>query len=61
MLNANLHAARTVITEWIVDMTLISVNTFQLAHVLVAGPDHRFYVLLLLFISLSVFMQVCAT
>jgi len=61
MLNINPLAGRTVFTEWIADLTIIILNAFQLAHVLTAGPDHRFYVLLLSLISLSVFMKVCAT
>lgn len=57
-MDANVYATRKTVVQGLMDVALLSSNASQLKYLLKKGPEHEFYVALLLMVIASITLQV---
>ncbi|XP_037814970.1 ninjurin-1 isoform X3 [Lucilia sericata] len=59
-MDANRYATKKTIAQGMLDIALLTANASQLKYILQVGEQHQFYKLMLILISLSIVLQICA-
>jgi len=59
-LNVNLYATKKTIAQGMLDIALLTANAAQLKYVLLSEGRHQFYYPMMVFISLSIILQIVA-
>ncbi|KAH7975927.1 ninjurin-1 [Rhipicephalus sanguineus] len=57
-MNTNRYATKKTLAQGLLDVALLTANTSQLKSVIQRGPQHEFYTLLLVLLSLSIGLQI---
>lgn len=57
-MNNNRYATKKTVAQGLLDVALLTANTTQLKNVILRGPQHQFYTLLLVLLSLSIGLQI---